>query len=201
MKITALVVAAALATTSAFAADTPALRALADGTEADAQLPADAPMEGADQQEWGGGWGRPGCCRAPAEQVWARETEFHARKTKCVVPLHPSSPSCLLRMNSPVLSSRPVDVPGHITERDVVFTDLNSQFFARAFLIALIALTFNLLAAPPPNISLYQERGIRCCPWILSNFLTNTAHAVERACNQKLYHDLCVCDITCSHSS
>ncbi|KAG3139112.1 hypothetical protein C6341_g20472 [Phytophthora cactorum] len=60
MKITALVVAAALATTSAFAADTPALRALADGTEADAQLPADAPMEGADQQEWGGGWGRRG---------------------------------------------------------------------------------------------------------------------------------------------
>ncbi|KAF4034443.1 hypothetical protein GN244_ATG13650 [Phytophthora infestans] len=56
MKIAGFVVAAALATSSAFAVDSPALRALADATEADLQPPADDPLESADQQEW---WGRP----------------------------------------------------------------------------------------------------------------------------------------------
>ncbi|ETL91618.1 hypothetical protein F442_10152 [Phytophthora nicotianae P10297] len=62
MKITALVVATALAATSVVATDTPALRALADAPEADVQPNADVPLEGVDQQEWWGrpGWGRPG---------------------------------------------------------------------------------------------------------------------------------------------
>ncbi|KAF4027580.1 hypothetical protein GN244_ATG20794 [Phytophthora infestans] len=65
MKIIALVVAAALATTSAYEADTPALRALADVTEETEAPASDTPTEGDDQQEWrwgrrwGGGWGRP----------------------------------------------------------------------------------------------------------------------------------------------
>ncbi|KAL3661742.1 hypothetical protein V7S43_013039 [Phytophthora oleae] len=72
MKFTAVAVAAALATSSVVAIDSPALRALADdttattgGLEANADAPKDGDKEmwgwgGRPGWGWGGGWGRPG---------------------------------------------------------------------------------------------------------------------------------------------